>query len=301
MHLSSDCLPCVFRQILQLTGKASSSPVVQEKLLREMLASLSRFDWQQPPPEFARDQQLIINRHLGEVDLFQKEKDDSTELALRVWQKIQQHDFSRHDGFTTAVHLAIGGNIIDYGVDGDFQLQKAEKLLLESLDMPLSNEKIKRLRQAMEKAEKILYILDNCGEAVFDRLLIERFRDKITLGVRGKPILNDITRRELAASGLKGFEVVDTGDCTPGVSEKHTAPDFIQAMRDADLIVAKGQGNFESMEAWEAWKLPIIFLFRAKCPVVTNFLGGVESGSMQIISQNDHLFLPGCQQECAGQ
>ena len=283
MQFSYECLPCVFKQIYHLVRKASDQAETREQLLRDMLASMARMDWNCTPTDFARDQQLIINRILDDGDLYRTEKDLSTELALDVCRDVAGQVASHHDAFEAALRLAVGGNIIDYGIDGAFQLSEAKGRLTEVLSLPLDRARVTALQQAMRQARSILYVLDNCGEAVFDRLLIERFGDKITLGVRGQPILNDVTRRELASSGLDGYPVVDTGDCTPGVSARHAAPAFLAAMRQADLVVAKGQGNFETLDEYDR---PIFFLFRAKCPVVARHLGGVKLGSLQVIGKN---------------
>lgn len=283
MQFTYECLPCVFKQIYHMVRKASDDSTTREKLLRDMLASMAGMDWNRTPTDFARDQQLILNQVIGGTDLYRVEKDLSTELAKEVWRDIAERVAREHDAFDAALRLAIGGNIIDYGIDGGFQLAEAKGRLTEVLTLPLAPDRIAALRLAMAKAEKILYVLDNCGEAVFDRLLIEQFGDKITLGVRGMPILNDVTRRELASSGLAGYPVVDTGDCTPGVSSRHADPAFHQVMRHADLVVAKGQGNFETLDDYDR---PIFFLFRAKCPVVAKYLGGVELGSLQVVGKN---------------
>jgi len=283
MQFTYECLPCVFKQIQQLVSKATDDSRTREKLLRAMLASMADMDWDVPPPAFSRDQQLIVNQVVGDADLFLVEKDLSTGLAKEVWEEIAEQAAREHDPFEAALRLAIGGNIIDYGIDGSFQLSQAKSRLFEVLALPLEPSRITALQDAINKAEKIFYVLDNCGEAVFDRLLIEQFRDKVTLGVRGMPVLNDVTRRELASSGLAGYPVVDTGDCTPGVSSRYADPAFFQAMRQADLVIAKGQGNFETMDDYDR---PIFFLFRAKCSVVAQHLGGVELGSLQVIGKN---------------
>ena len=118
---------------------------------------------------------------------------------------------------------------------------------------------------------------------MIDRLLIERYRDKITVGVRGYPILNDVTRREAALSGIEGVRIVDTGDRAPGVSLRHSGRELLDAMRGADVVVSKGQGNFESLD--EGCERPVFFLLRVKCRVVAE---RVQSplGSIRLIGRN---------------
>ena len=140
----------------------------------------------------------------------------------------------------------------------------------------------------MDEARSILWIFDNCGEAVFDRLLMEPYREKLTLAVRGKPAFNDLTRAELRESGYaEGFAaggVVANADGVPGVVDATCGAAYRAAFAAADLIVAKGQANFETMN--ERTDKPIVFLFLAKCPVVCRAVGA-EPKTIQIILHNN--------------
>ena len=143
------------------------------------------------------------------------------------------------------------------------------------------------LQRRMDEARSILWIFDNCGEAVFDRPLMEPYRSIITLAVRGKPAFNDMTRAELAASGYpEGFAgggVVSNDDGIPGVVDSTCGEAFRAAFDAADLVVAKGQANFETMN--ERTDKPIAFLFLAKCPVVCRAIGA-EPGTIQVRLHN---------------
>ena len=143
------------------------------------------------------------------------------------------------------------------------------------------------LRRAMDEARSILWIFDNCGEAVFDRLLIEPYREKVTLAVRGRPAFNDMTRAELAESGYPegwaGGGVVSNDDGVPGVIDATCGDAFRAAFAAADLVVAKGQANFETMG--ERTDKPIAFLFLAKCPVVCRAIGA-DPQTIQILLRN---------------
>ena len=117
-----------------------------------------------------------------------------------------------------------------------------------------------------------------------DRLVIEPYREKITIGVRGKAIMNDVTRAEVTPSGLDFVPVVDTGRAIAGVSLAECSPEFRRVIDTVDLVIAKGQGNFESLEA--DYRRPVFFLFRAKCRTICSYLGGAEVNSLQIIGRN---------------
>ena len=146
---------------------------------------------------------------------------------------------------------------------------------------------VSALQRRMDEARSILWIFDNCGEAVFDRPLMEPYRSKITLAVRGKPAFNDMTRAELAASGYpEGFAgggVVSNDDGVPGVVDSTCGEAFRAAFAAADLVIAKGQANFETMN--ERTDKPIAFLFLAKCPVVCRAIGA-EPGTIQVRLHN---------------
>ena len=146
---------------------------------------------------------------------------------------------------------------------------------------------VAELKRRMDEAKSILWIFDNCGEAVFDRLLMEPYRDKITLAVRGKPAFNDLTRAELEPSGLSHFikcdSLVSNDDGVPGVVDATCGAAFRAAFSRADLIVAKGQANFETMS--DRTDKPIAFLFLAKCPVVCREVGA-QPQTIQVVLHN---------------
>ena len=133
--------------------------------------------------------------------------------------------------------------------------------------------------------ERILYVLDNCGEAVFDRVFMEPYREKIVLGVRGCNVFNDVTREDLKDCGLEGFTkgVVSNGpEGYPGVILQEASEDFLKEFNSADLVISKGQGNFETLSDSTA---PIAFLFLAKCPVVLREINA-ELHSIQVRTIN---------------
>ena len=292
MKTCVDCIPCFVDHGVHNAKMASADPETVKAMVAKVLDELGRHPYEMPPPFMARKINQIVRAASQGRDLYIEEKDNSTRFAHEVLISIQEELSAQPDQFEAAVRLSIAGNIIDYGVDRTFKLDSAKARIVEAFDAPLDRAAIKSLQNAMERAKDILYITDNCGEAVFDRLLIEPFKGKVTLAVRGQPILNDLTRRELASSGLDGLaaKLIDTGDCTPGVCFEHSSKEFIDAFNSAELIVAKGQGNYETLSDT---KRPVFFLFRAKCKVVTDSLGGVPKGSFQVCGVNIPAALSG--------
>lgn len=282
----AQCRACFLKGGLALSGRLGVPVESQEHLRHFLDETFATLDERQPPPFIARDMYRKINEYSGISDPFQEEKRLSTEYAWNLLESLRQQIADFPDPFEGRVRLALAGNIIDFGTNVNFSLESAHEQMMRVFSEPLDSVRVSSLKKAMEDAPSILYLLDNCGEAVFDRFFMEPYREKTTICVRGGPVLNDITREELADSGLDDFarKVIDTGDTTPGISLPHSSPEFLAEFSTASLIIAKGQGNFETLVGMTS--RPIFYLFRAKCPVVIAELGNVEPLSLQIVPEH---------------
>lgn len=281
MNISCECVSCVISSAMELMAKQLPGDKHQQ-ITAQMLEHAARQDWQESPPEFARKLYTLLRDSGGESDSFREAKKLSTALALQLLPEMRSIINASSDKFASTVKAVIGGNIIDCGADRSIDIVTAIPMLKKVFDMPLDEALIRKFEERFYAAKSIFYMLDNCGEAVFDRLLLELFPGKIMLGVRGDFILNDITRHELADSGLADYEVYDTGDATPGVSLKRANKEFINAMRSADLVIAKGQGNYETLDVYDR---SIVHLLRVKCPVVCRALKR-EKGALALVMRN---------------
>ncbi len=255
------------------------APDLREAIMCELKPLVESFHPALPPPLLIRECFRHIAVRTGIADPYREIKDHSIESARQLLELLRPEYEAAEAPFALAVRWAIAGNILDYGAIPDLTLEWAEKKIRAAGQEPLD---VEPLRKRVQEAGNILYILDNCGESVFDRLLLEHFADRVTLAVRGSAILNDVTRREIAPSGLTGFPVVDTGDSTPGVSLPDSGKDFKRAVDAADLVICKGMGNFETLEGWK--KKDTFFLFLAKCPHIEKRLGAAHL-SMQLICE----------------
>lgn len=249
------------------------------KLMREILAVMSTAESNLTPPGISK---LVYDRLaelLGEdMDPYRKKKDDSTVMAVKLLEHMQDDKNVDLTTFENKVRMAIAGNVLDFSVYANLTWEDARDTVLNALKAPIDIEAIKCLQQQIENAKKILYVLDNCGEAVFDQLLIKECDNKVTLGVRGMPVTNDVTRRELEPSGLGGYPVVDNGQRMPGVTLATCSEEMKEAFRTSDLIITKGQGNFECLNEEE---YPLVFLFMAKCPLICS-ITGAKPRSLQV-------------------
>ena len=278
MRTTLDCLPCLLNNAVNIARFRTSDETVQKSIMMDVMSMMSQSDMRQPPSYIAWRTNEIASRHSGGVDAYVLQKDHSTEMAWKLLESLKETPNYRPDSFEWRVRLAVAGNILDFGIFWDLDIREAIKSVSEAFEKPIDLAAIRRLETLMSKAKKILYLLDNAGEAVFDSVLMEPYRDKITIGVRGMPTFNDMTRRELAASGLDGYPVIDNGACLPGVIPEFAGDEMRNALSDADLVIAKGQGNFECLNETP---YPLAFLFMAKCPVVVKLLQ-TEMRSLQV-------------------
>jgi uncharacterized protein with ATP-grasp and redox domains len=172
------------------------------------------------------------------------------------------------DPLETALRLAIAGNVIDFGANPDVRLEEDIQETLQ-LEPTINDSRI--FKEELKSAQNILYVGDNAGETVFDRILIETMARPITYVVRERPIINDTTVGDAIKSGLDEVaDLVSSGWDGPGVSLKHGSEAFLRHYDRANMIISKGQGNYETLSGEQK---PIFFLLKAKCPVIARNLG----------------------------
>jgi len=266
-----DCIPCFIRQALDAGRMASDDPAVHEQMLRDVLRLTSEMRLSDSPPRMGQQIHRRLRDLTGNTDPYAAVKKQFNRMALKLLPELQARAAASKDPFTTAVRLAITGNIIDFGPTGTITEQDALDAVEKALVEPFYGD-IHGFRAALEEADTILYLADNAGEIVFDRVLIEYLPlDRITLAVRGVPVINDATAEDAEVAGLTELvEVIDNGSDAPGTLLEDCSAVFRERFYSADLIIAKGQGNFETLSDVPA---PIFFLFKAKCPVISGHAG----------------------------
>ncbi|GLI34749.1 damage-control phosphatase ARMT1 family protein [Desulforhabdus amnigena] len=266
-----DCIPCFVRQALDAARMASAEPEVHERMLREVLHWTSEMDLDEPPPALAQR----IHRRLREVsgvpDPYREAKDRLNQMALNFLPELKAGIDAAADPLAMAVRLAIAGNVIDMGVNSNVEESDVRQSVSQALTEHFTGE-LNGFRRAVAEARNILYLADNAGEIAFDRLLIEQLLPApVTLVVRGRPVINDATMADAHAVGLhEVVEIIDNGSDAPGTMLEDCSKEFRRRFAEADMILAKGQGNFETLSD-ESHN--IFFLFKAKCPVIAAHAG----------------------------
>jgi len=269
-----DCYPCFFIQTLKTSRMITSDEREILQILNEVSSSIPKIPFGATPAEIGREVYRIISQKTGVEDPYREVKERCIHQALSLYPELKKLISSSKDRLMTAVRLSIAGNVIDFGANADFDLKRDIETIL-SQDFSINH--YQKFCELLEKARKILYLADNAGETVFDRLLIEELHRPVIYAVREKPIINDATREDALLSGIdKVTEIISSGCDAPGIILKFCSDDFLKVYRSADMIISKGQGNYEGLSDENR---PIFFLLKAKCQVIARDIG-VEEGSI---------------------
>jgi uncharacterized protein with ATP-grasp and redox domains len=264
-------MPCFIRQALDSARLVTDDEMVHEQVIRYVLKLATDLDMSQSPPAIGWWIHRLIRELTGNDDPYRELKKRFNRLALRICNELEDTVGSSEDPLETA-------NIIDLGVKTSLAESDIEKIIADCLKGDFDKSAIEEFKNAVNQAERILYLTDNAGEIVFDKLLIEQLPlEKVTVAVRGKPVINDATMEDAEFAGLtKIVEVIDNGSDAPGTILKSCSEKFRRRFEQSDLILSKGQGNYETLSDKQK---DIFFVLKVKCPVIARNLG-CEVGQM---------------------
>ncbi len=290
MNTYLDCIPCLVRQGLEAARNATSDGRVHEQIVRDVLRMAADMDLELPPPYLSQ----AINRRVRELtgieDPYRAVKRTFNRLAVEALPELADLVRQAPDPLLAAVRCAIGANAIDLGVGGALAESDVREALRGSPREPVHGD-LEEFRRALVDAREILYLADNAGEIAVDRLLVEEVGpERVTVAVRGAPVLNDATLADAEEVGMGDLvEVIDNGSDAPGTILADCSEAFRQRFRRADLIIAKGQGNFETLSGNES---RVAFLFKVKCAVVSRQVG-LTVGSHALVCSDGRRPSPG--------
>lgn len=280
MQAKPECKRCFQRQAQQSAQRIGLNSQATDALLDAVKQRLDATPADETPPVTASDIHALIRQQSGNPDPYAEAKQEATAHALSLYPKLKQLIADSSDPLETAVRLAIAGNIIDLGVSEQYDLEASiERVLVTE---PAINH-IAQLKRALSRAEGVLFLADNAGETVMDRLLIEQLNIPVTYVVKGGPAVNDATHEDAIAAGLDNVcQIIDNGAATLGTLLERCSDDFRKQFNEAELIIAKGMANYESLNDSRSG---IFFLLQAKCEVVAADLGVREKGLVVLGSQ----------------
>jgi len=266
-----DCFPCFVRQALNAARMASADPAVHESIIRKTLLWAGEMNMEEAPVLMGQRVYRHLREMTGVEDPYQGAKAHQNQMAQNLLGELTIIIKEATDPLKMAVRLAIAGNVIDMGVDDNITETDVRRSIQHALAEPFVGD-WKAFCQALATAKRILYLADNAGEIAFDRLLVEQLPTaRVTVAVRGAPVLNDATLVDAHAVCLHQIaEIIDNGTDIAGTVLNKCSQGFLKHFTQADVIIAKGQGNYETLSD-EPYN--IFFLFKAKCPVIANHAG----------------------------
>ena len=261
-----DCIPCILHNIVATLNGHIKNKTTREEAFKKILRELHETDFSKiSPPVLTDNLHKIMLIYLDGRDIYKDIKKECNNAALKIYKHTEELYNNSADKLKTAIKIAIAGNLIDYGALKSF---KIENIIDDYVHRDFAIDDYADLEVEINKANTILYIGDNTGEIVLDRLLVKHLISmgkKVTFTVKSHPILNDALLEDAKEVGMdKITEVIESGCSTAGTTLAGANELFHQKLAEADLIISKGQGNFETLTEEKISK-PLFYLFLCKC------------------------------------
>ncbi len=282
MKTHFDCLPCIMKQTVDAARFVTNDNQLQKKIIQNVMTELVHYDFKEPPPYISQ----IIHKYARELsgirDPYLEVKEQFTRLGLELYDELKILITASKDPFTTALKISIAGNIIDFGVFEQVSEELVHQTIEKCLQATLPADSVNSLKEDIAQAQNILFLGDNAGETVFDRLFVEEMpMDKVTYVVKGSPIVNDATMKDAVEAGLTEIvQVIENGSNAQGTILAWCSADFKACLQKADLVIAKGQAHYETMSNLKLNR--IYYLLQAKCAVIANDIG-CQMGEMVVL------------------
>ena len=270
MNTRFECIPCTVNSYLRLAETGVIPESRQETILRQLLRFLSQVEYNQSPPVLGRMLHRLIRESLQNPDPYHQIKEHYNSMMLDLYSSFEEMVDRSPDPFDTAMRLAIAGNVIDFGSQYQFDVMDTINGVMEA---KLAIDDSRQLRHDLKHATSLLYIGDNCGEIILDKLFLESIHlPQMYFVVRDGPVINDVTLNDANMAGMEKIaKVITTGDDAPGAVWESTSGEFKDHFINADVIISKGQGNLEGL-----MHIPhnnIYFLLVTKCDLIAEQVG----------------------------
>jgi len=275
MKVYYECAPCFLRQAKEALDLATDNQSLKMKIMEELVGVVYN-DFHKGAVSNVVGTRIhrIIKDRTGNEDPYLLEKRKGNEIALKFLPKIKKI-LNGRDGLEIYIKAAITGNLIDFGALGvNFNVEKA---ICKNMEKEITLNQIDELENELKSAKNVLYLADNSGEIVFDKLLIEKLKDydvDVTVALKEKPILNDACIDDAVQIGLDEVaKLVSTGTDSIGILYADISEEFKKIFEEADLVISKGLGNYEGITEMELGDKPVFCLFNVKCNAVAKSVG----------------------------
>jgi len=274
--LELNCIKCNINQVIKITDLLEIDRNKKEKIMRDVLKYLHEVDYAKCNPEIMGGTWNIILNYIENKNPYGEIKEYYNIETIKILDKAEELIKSSNDYFNTALKVAVAGNLIDFAAKHKFDFNFLKEKIENINEVSLAIDDSKELYNKLKTAKTLVYLGDNCGEICFDKLFIKyikaEFPDiKVYFGVRGKAIVNDVTLEDAKMVAMEEVaEIIENGDDSLGTVIGRVSNDFKEKFYNADVVISKGQGNYESLR--EIDRDNVFHLFMAKCKTISALL-----------------------------
>jgi len=281
MLIQEDCIPCILNMSLSAIRNVAKETSDIRRLFRKVMAlpSLKGERWDVTSAEVIENVMKAVTRHSKEADPFRTEKLSQNKKLMAIYHSLEKTVRDSNEPLLSALKLAILGNSIDAMVS-DKPSDMIEGMMDKIKKMEIRKEDYEIFIERLQRCSVLLYLGDNAGEIVLDRLFIDTIKDMYNLDmfyvVRSLPALNDVTREEAQFVGMEEFaHVVENGidGPLPGTILDRCSKEMLSLVKKADLIISKGGGNFETISEEKSLNKHVTFMLVSKCQVYYRHFG----------------------------
>lgn len=280
MRTSYECIPCIINQAINTVKRVTNKEKIILKVAKKMLDYLINADFRKPPAVLSLFAYRIAEKITKCKDPYLKEKKEYNDIALKMYPDLKKFILNSKDKIHTALKISAVGNVIDLGIGHKFDLKKN---INEILKDGFKIDDFSKFKKDLRKTKKILFVGDNAGEIVFDKIFLEELKNySLIYVVKEGPIINDATKDDALYVGLeKVAKIMTTGTNAVGAPLDMVSKEFLKEYNEADIIIAKGHGNYETLIGG---KRKCYFILKAKCDLVANHIG-VKKGDIVFIKR----------------
>lgn len=266
-RLHSECLKCVLKKYIEKIPEEASE---QERIdyLQRIFKILENAPMTMSAPVIVRDVQDVLKEMFGIKNEYGKIKYYFNNLMMKYEKDVRKRILESSDPLKLALQYSMTGNYIDFGAMAEVDEEELGKLLEKSDENHVDETEYKEMKKDLAKAKKLVFLTDNCGEVVMDKILIETIKKlypdiEVHVMVRGMPVLNDVTIEDARQTGLTEIaQIIENGTAIAGTSMEEITEEAQKAMKEADIILSKGQGNFETLIGCG---MNVYYIFLCKC------------------------------------
>ncbi len=288
MKIQEKCIPCTINQAIKVADMVGLKE--KDELLRSVFAYLSKVDFKSSStPELNGEIFSLLKKETGNADPYRETRAHYNKIFLERLPKWEQEINGMDNPFLGSIKYAIIGNVIDFNPMYDLPFQDIESCFAAWKEEPLELDDSALLQQEIRKADTLLYLGDNCGEICLDKILIKKIKEtnplcRIFFATRGEAVVNDSIEEDAYAVGMDGYaDIISNGDGSLGTVLYRTSAKFQEAYQNADIVIAKGQANYECLSEE---KKNIFFLLMTKCSVIADDIGVAAKKMICMKSRN---------------